>query len=425
MLPVSPDGASRLAPVDRSERILTVDVLRGLALLGVLIANMIWFSGIRFRFPAYRAVLESLSLDSVVYHAINFLVSGKAIATLSFLFGLGFSIQMLRARSQRVAALPLYFRRFAVLLLFGLLHTVFLWFGDILTLYAIYGFVLMLLVRRSDRVVGASAALLIVAVPIAVGIAATLMSLNSPPDAGATAGYAADNATTLEVLQNGSYVALIRENITQTLAAYVGLQALVQLQYLGLFLLGLLVGRHRLFEQAARYERAFRHLAVWGLGIGFAGGLVQLTIAILVGRRVAFTRPDLALLMNALTITTIVQAAGYVATVTLLMQRPFWRRGLSVFAPAGRMALTNYLTQTVVCLTIFYGFGGGLVGRTGPATCLLIALTIYATQMVFSVLWLSRFRMGPVEWVWRSATYGRLQPMVLETPPSLAPVAQA
>jgi len=126
--------------------------------------------------------------------------------------------------------------------------------------------------------------------------------------------------------------------------------------------------------------------------------------------------------MNAFSVVTFVHAAGYVATVTLLLHRPLWRRWLSVFVPAGRMALTNYLTQTIVCLAIFYSFGAGLIGRTGPTAGLAIALALYATQMLGSRIWLSHFRMGPFEWIWRSATYGRLQPLLgatLEMPKPL------
>src|SRR5690606_23722345 len=104
-------------------------------------------------------------------------------------------------------------------------------------------------------------------------------------------------------------------------------------------------------------------------------------------------------------------AAGYVAAVTLLLESDRWQQRLLVFAPVGRMALTNYLMQTVVCLLIFYPIGGGLIGRTGPALGLVIAVGLFGVQMVVSRLWLSQFRFGPMEWLWRTLTYGRMQPM--------------
>jgi uncharacterized protein len=420
---VHSEGGVGIQPVSRSERIVTLDILRGLALLGVIVSNMPWFSGILFRMPAYRSELQVLSPDSIAFYGTVLLVRGKAIATLSFLFGLGFSIQMLRARAEGVSALPLYIRRLTVLLIVGLLHAVFLWYGDILSFYALLGFALILFVNRSDRAVLAWAGFLIVLLPIALGVATTIQNLsaaNAPPPDPSPAEV---NAATLAVFQSGSYAQMIRENLVQALQFFSGLQGFLQLQYFGLFLLGLYVGRRRVFEQITRYEAALRRIAISGLAIGFASGIIDIIIAITVGRRSAFARADLALLMYVLTIGTVVHAAGYVAMITLLVRRPFWERCLSVFQPAGRMALTNYLTQTLVCLAIFYG--GGLIGRTGPAFGLVIALLIYATQMAWSAAWLWRFRIGPAEWLWRSATYGRLQPLSRGAQAPLRPAAHA
>ena len=123
-------------------------------------------------------------------------------------------------------------------------------------------------------------------------------------------------------------------------------------------------------------------------------------------------RPALIMLATVLFLTsTFPLAAGYVSMVTLLLRRPRVAHHLSVFAPVGRMALTNYLTQTVVMLVVFYPFGGGLIGRAGPAVGLLIALAVFGAQAIASRIWLTHFQFGPVEWVWRSLTYGTPQPI--------------
>jgi uncharacterized protein len=128
------------APVASSERIVILDILRGIALLGVVIANVwLWFSGAFFLFPEYREQVIRLSLDAVVFNGIGVFVSGKAATTFGFLFGLGFAMQMLRAEARGTAGVTLFRRRLAVLLLFGLAHAVFLWYGDILFPYALLG----------------------------------------------------------------------------------------------------------------------------------------------------------------------------------------------------------------------------------------------------------------------------------------------
>jgi uncharacterized protein len=125
----------------------------------------------------------------------------------------------------------------------------------------------------------------------------------------------------------------------------------------------------------------------------------------------------LVLLLTVFSVVgTVPLAFGYIATATLVVQRTAWRRILRPFAPIGRMALTNYLTQTVICLLVFYGYGAGLIGQVGAAAALLIALLVFAVQMAWSPWWLVRFHFGPAEWLWRSLTYGHRQPMRIRAP---------
>ena len=141
-----------MSPVKARERIVTLDILRGIALLGVLIANVwIWFNGLHFLFADYREKLQVLSPDSVAYFGIDLLVNQKAVTTFSFLFGLGFGLQMLRAEEKGVHFPSFFRRRLLGLLLFGVLHAIFLWYGDILMAYAVVGFVLILFRKRADR----------------------------------------------------------------------------------------------------------------------------------------------------------------------------------------------------------------------------------------------------------------------------------
>ena len=221
-----------LEPVGAEERILTLDVLRGLALLGVIISNMRWFSGLVFRFPAYRQNLQEFSLDSLAFHAVGIFVTGKAIATLSFLFGLGFSIQLFRADERGVPFVSVYCRRLAVLLMLGLVHMALLWYGDILTPYAVFGFVLLWAARRPDRAVVILAGLLIVGLPIALGVTATVMNFGDTPTelAVAAGGIAETNAVTLAVFQGGTYAQIVRQNLTQARRFYEGVQGLTNLQ---------------------------------------------------------------------------------------------------------------------------------------------------------------------------------------------------
>jgi uncharacterized protein len=147
----SPEPAP-LTPVAPGDRILALDVLRGIALFGVLAANIwLWFSGVIFRFPDYNAEIWSLSPDGLAFLFVAFFISGKAITTFSLLFGIGFAVQMMRAEAKGRGIGRHHSRRLAILLLFGAIHAVFLWYGDILVAYALLGFGLLLFRRRSQR----------------------------------------------------------------------------------------------------------------------------------------------------------------------------------------------------------------------------------------------------------------------------------
>ena len=185
--PVPPPAA----PIDAAERLLTLDVLRGMALLGVLVANVwFWFSGLFLRIAAFRPELTRLTPDSAAYHLISVLVSGRAISVFSFLFGVGLAVQMLRAEARGTDAAPLYRRRMAVLLAIGVAHGVLLWYGDILVVYALLGLVLLLFRRRRDRTLLAWAAVLLVVVPLAYTAWTVATRDPAAPAAGASAAAA-------------------------------------------------------------------------------------------------------------------------------------------------------------------------------------------------------------------------------------------
>jgi uncharacterized protein len=415
---VPPPQLEALAPVAPAERILTLDVLRGIALFGVLAANIwLWFSGIVFRFPAYVAEMWTFSPDSLAFLFISFFISGKAITTFSFLFGLGFAVQMMRAEARGQSIARHHSKRLAILLLFGAIHAVFLWYGDILMAYALLGFGLLLFRKRRDRTLLIWAAVLIAGVPIVLGTIPFVLSMLSteagPDPAVALAAVAERNADLLALFASADPAQIVRGNLRMLQQQWLTPKATFLILLFGIFLLGLFAGRRRIFEDPAAHAGLLRRTMLYGFGLGISGTAVNhLLRTIPPEESLAITWMPLA--MAVTTVAGMVPfALAYIATATLLIQRAAWRQRLSLFAPVGRMALTNYLAQTVICIAIFYG--GGLVGQTGPLFGLILALVIFPAQMVFSAWWLERFRYGPMEWLWRSLTYGRAQPMRLPT----------
>jgi uncharacterized protein len=177
---------------------------------------------------------------------------------------------------------------------------------------------------------------------------------------------------------------------------------------LAIFLLGMWIWKAEIFQHTERNLGLIRRVAWWGLGLGVAGNAL-----FLLPRAMDESRTMFGVLCSVVGffIGNPALCLFYLMCIILLTRKPLWRRILAPFSAAGRTALSNYLFQAIVCTTLFYGYGFGLFGTIGPATTLLILLPIFAAQLGLSVWWLRHFRFGPAEWVWRSLTYWKLQPI--------------
>ncbi|MBZ4333591.1 DUF418 domain-containing protein [Corallococcus sp. AS-1-12] len=400
-------------PVSSRERVALVDALRGFALCGVFVSNaFLWFGGRNLLPPEQLQALGSPLPELVTGALFLFFVAHKFLNLFGFLFGLGFSLQLSRAEARGASHVPVHLRRMGVLLCFGAVHLLGLWMGDILHLYALAGVLLLFFAGRSDRTLGCWAGVSLGVMPFLV-LALQLWG----PGAGAEVAKAHETALRAELLAalssdsfwtaqagNARYV---WETWFSTTRVPIWL-ALI----LGRFLLGLLAGRHRLLQDVERHRPLLRRMAWWGLGLGGllnAGGLLAFQW------RAQGLDPanhaGLFLLMALQELGYVLLGAAYLAGFTLLFQRERWRRVLTVLAPVGRMALTNYLMQTVLSLSLYNGWGLGLIGRLPPSQCVAIALGVFGGQVLLSHAWLKHFRFGPAEWLWRSLTYGRLQPL--------------
>jgi uncharacterized protein len=415
--------AAPLRPVAAQERIQLIDVLRGFALFGVLVSNMTWLSGDFIVLTRERAAsLPTAAVDPYAKYLINFFVEMKANTIFAFLFGLGFSVQMMRAEERGARIAPVYARRLLVLLLLGLAHTLLLWYGDILHLYALVGFTLLFFRRRSPTtLLAAGAALAVLPWAAFMGLPWLAASVGGPQVAAEMEGLMAAREAAfeprLEVFQNGGYTDVLRAHLDFYLEDFFlsGFVFCFILYIMGRFLLGLYAGRRRLLHDAPAHLPLFRRLLRWGLVVGLVGNAAFTTVTFLEDRGALDIASGWMAAGQALAAVGIpAMSCFYVSGIVLLFQRERWQRRLLLLAPVGRMALTNYLMQTLFHLLIFYGYAGlGLIGRVGPSVCVVLSVAVFSFQIAFSRWWLARFRFGPMEWLWRTLTYGRRQPMRL------------
>jgi uncharacterized protein len=419
----APQAGTGPRPVDASERVVLLDVLRGFALGGVFVSNAYMHLSGRGLLPRASArALEDSRLDAVAAFLFQQLVAGKAMFLFSLLFGLGFSIQLIRAEERGRSIVPVYVRRLGVLLLIGLTHRFALWYGDILTTYALMGFVLLLMRALPGRRLLVWSLLLMFVAPIAVSAVVKLTPLlASSPEVVAAANQenmarvAEIKRQTLAAFSSGSYLTTARANIGFLLKVFTRTTTVAwMLVVLGRFLLGLLAGRRRIFHDVEQHLPFFRKLLGWGLAVSVLGNGAELLFGHLVRTAPAGSTGRLVweiVQPGVDEVGLIGTAACYAAGFALLFQRPRWKRVLGVLAPAGQMALTNYLCQTLISQFVYYGYGFNLIGKQGPTECLLLMSSLFCVQVWLSHLWLARFRFGPAEWVWRCLTYGQRQPL--------------
>jgi uncharacterized protein len=399
--------AEAIGPVPSEERITVIDCLRGAALFGILTANMRGFAAPMAAYMDTRLMWNWLP-DRLMQAFVELFVSGKFITIFAALFGIGFAIQMERAaaRNQGVA---FYIRRMAVLLVIGLLHAFLLWWGDILVPYAICG-VLLLLFRNSTQrriFIWAQIMYWFVIVLIAGFYIGTLFGASppQPPDH--------KLQETINAYANGTIAEIFRTRARE----WVNVNSFIFFltRVLGIFLFGLYIWRQGYLRQPAEHIAWWRSAQKIGLITGVLGNLLYVVIDWIWHPSPTHPSPLVIFQFTLQSAALPALSLGYVSTIVLLWQNPVWQRRLMPFSYVGRMALTNYLLQSLICTTIFYSYGLGLYGRVGPLVGFFLGIVIYGLQIPFSRWWLSTHRYGPMEWIWRRLTYGSLQPGAIRT----------
>ena len=395
-------------PLPLSERLPTLDILRGFALMGILVMNMPGFSYSGFA-EADGSHLWTSPVDQLVEQIRDLLFSGKFNSMFSLLFGIGFTIQYQRMLERDPAgASAMYLRRLAVLLAIGLVHACVFWTGDVLHTYALLGIVLLLGLRHvSDRSI-----VLLIGASIVYPVVASLVRL-----AIVTPEFTAERvkrAQAFEASNNlaygtGSFLDTVRENVRVMAYGYADLWNLwgtfgwyVMLAMT--MMIGLLAGRRRWVQRVPELMPQIRRLTWWMLGIGLVCG-AAFTVIFELNREPG---PSLIKILGGLcyALSRLALMVFYVLVIVRLAQTARGRRWFTPFEAAGRMPLTNYLMQTGICITLFNGWGFGLWLKVGPAAGLALALFIFfAVQVPWSLWWLRRHARGPVEAMWARITY--------------------
>jgi len=399
-------------PALSSQRIITVDALRGIALLGILFAHFIyWYSGAALPNAVYEKYADTGSIIVSIFN--NIFIFGKFFTFFSFLFGLSFYLQMQSLQKKEKSFVFRYFWRLVLLGVIGLVHHA-LWRGDILSIYVPLGFILLLVRKINNRFLIIVSVLLILNVPARLIDAVTFFSTKST--SGITPPVSNEEAQRYyDVIKTGSFSDLIKDNWKALLSKF-SFQFQSGRIYitLGFFMLGMYAGRKRWFENPVEAKPIIKSICRYSgwisLGIIlFSIGLFAINTAFKIGLD---ANPYIQFLFSFLyDSVNSGLTVFYLTGLTLLMYKIRWQKILFPLASVGKMAITVYLSQTFFGLLLFYNIGFGLFEKTAPWFNILLAILVFIIQVFMCRFWLKYFIYGPVEWLWRSLTFFKWYPM--------------
>ncbi len=385
----------KFQPTMLSERVHTLDVLRGFSLLGILLVNMFGFY-----LPLPHIVLSEWFTEAkdIIWHqTLDIYVQSSFYPLFSILFGYGLAMQFMKSKQTEVNFYKFAPKRLVILFVIGLMHAFLIWWGDILAMYAFCGFFLLALIRLK------SGWLLTVALTLNMLMHAFILFI-----------YSVSGLLTAEV--DGQFVHIM--NVQNAIEAYgIGswtdafMQRLTDLSvqmsfgmwFFSLFtilpymLIGAAAAKWQLIERAKDLKLLWGCLAVMCISAG------------LFIKSAPFTFTETYLLQYLkVYIGGPILAIGYIAVIVILCLMPVATKVLAPLAKAGRMSMTLYIMQSIICTVIFYNFGFGLYGKVDVALGTYIAIGIFVCQVIIAELWLSKFSQGPLEAAVKRLTYGNI-----------------
>ena len=399
-----------LKPTPLRERIRSLDLLRGFALLGILIMNIQSFSMVGAAYFNPMAFGDLSSSNGWVYILSHALADQKFMTLFTILFGAGIVLMTSRAESRGASTAVVHYRRTFILLVFGLLHAYLLWAGDVLVSYALCALVVFPFRKLSPKTLlklGLGSVLIGSIIFLFIGLS---LGYIPPDDIAEMMNNWKPSAELVQeevTVYRSGWLKQMEKRVDTALAIHTKVFLMWGLWRIGgLMLVGMALFKWGVLT-AARSSRFYFGLAAAGLTLGWT--LASYGLVRNFARNWSLDCQFIGSQYNYW--GSILVSLGYLSLVMLICRSQTWGRFLQGISAVGRTALSNYLLQTVLCTTLFYGHGLGLFGSVERTGHVAIVVAVWIVQLIASSWWIKRFRFGPMEWVWRSLTYGQLQPI--------------
>lgn len=380
-----------LQPIEKQNRLQVIDSLRGLALLGILIANIPFVDNV----SRHTDAAGQPGSDKVLNFLFHLLIEKKFITIFSMLFGFGFYVQLKRAEERGINFKSYFLKRMTILLLIGCVHAYIFWFGDIIRDYAICGMFLLLVYKWKPKKILTAAIVFSVLLTGTVFIANSVFNLQE---------YAYDTAIAAEHPLATTYWRYLYINARiDPFVNFIQDSPITLVFCFGNMLTGFWMAKSGFFHQQERFRSARKKLIAAGILLGIPASYVLWLIT----EGKLELSPALIWIPYVIVAGMVLQSLFYISAFTQLFRSEAWRKILSLFAPVGKMALTNYLLQTVFYLLFFFHWTNGLklFGRLTITETYLVALGFFLVQVLFSTWWMKKHEQGPVENIWKKLSY--------------------
>jgi len=388
-----------LNPIQPNERIIALDIIRGLAIFGIFLVNMLDFHS-----PWQYVNLTEwwpLPADRVLITIIDIMVQASFYTLFSMLFGYGLVTMMERAHLKGLSSKRVIFRRLLGLLMIGMIHAFFIWSGDILISYAIVG-ACYLLFHKTKPKTKLIWALILILIPTLIMGGLLSVAYMLEPDAMSTEIYEMSQANrAVEAYSSGSYMDIFHQRVHdwRNIHDFILLPILI-VTLLPMFLIGAYAAQTHFLQKADDNLSRVKKICIWS---GILGICFKLFPYLTDLNNVGYTYIQDAIGGPLLAI--------FYSTALILVLKTRIKKWMIPLAYVGRMSLSNYLFQSIVCTLIFYNYGLGLYGEVRPIYGFGLNIVIFSLQIYLSKLWMERHLFGPAEWVWRNFTYGSRQPL--------------
>ncbi len=383
-----------MVPLQESKRIVSIDILRGLAILGIFLVNM----------PSFHSPLLYIDgaerwaggWDGILYRFSDIIAQASFYPLFAFLFGFGAIILAVRSEEKGISFPLLYIKRLSFLLILGCIHAFFIWHGDILINYAVFGFALLFFYKMRGRnliLLGSVCYVL----PFAILGSLFLIMGTFDSEGMAITTDSAMMKQSLEVYQSGTFTELMSQRAWDWYLVNNPLNAIILfLSIFPFFLMGAGVAKQGFLQNPPQYKRQLKAISIVSLLLGMSIKMLPYVTVYHFGT--IFVQDYLG--GPLLTIF-------YITAITLLAERAGASRLLHPLSYIGRMSMSNYLFQSMVCTGIFYSYGLGLYGSVSYTTGFVFLIALFCLQILLSLLWMGLYEYGPVEYIWRFFTYGK------------------